>query len=530
MRRGQTALIALGGVVAAAAAGWVAGQQVQSPADAASRARPPEPSPITVPVERKTLVTTVVTRGTARASGRQDVTLAAGARGAGLVTVQPARGQELNDGSVAMEVDGTPVFVLQGTRPMYRDLGPGATGEDVRQLEEALSRLGFNPGRIDGTYDGATEAAVRRWYGAAGYAAPEPAAAEKEALRQAQAAVETARVRVQEAERALASANTPPKAADVLAAEGAVADARDGLAAAERAAARDLRTARTALDAAKETLASTPRTNTGDIRRRTQAVRDAEVALAETEADGMAATRRAAAVITLAESRLSALRQPPDLSKEQSAIADAQAAVERATAELTRLDLTIGTRVRAENVVFVPSLPAVVEEASIVRGAAATGKVMTLSGANLTVDASVTTADARLVKVGQAAELGLPDGKTTAPATIAEIADRPGTNGLDGQHVYVRLTPDAPAAGLKDAPLRVTFRVGSTDGDVLAVPLAALSTRANGESVVDRVAPDGTRALVTVRPGLIADGLVEVTPVGGELSAGDFVVVGEART
>jgi hypothetical protein len=41
---------------------------------------------------------------------------------------------------------------------------------------------------------------------------------------------------------------------------------------------------------------------------------------------------------------------------------------------------------------------------------------------------------------------------------------------------------------------------------------------------------DGTTRFVTVTTGLAAQGLVEITPVDGELSEGDMVVVGsEAR-
>ena len=46
---------------------------------------------------------------------------------------------------------------------------PGTTGEDVRQLEQALERLGLDPGRIDGVYDQQTAAAVAKWYKSKGW-------------------------------------------------------------------------------------------------------------------------------------------------------------------------------------------------------------------------------------------------------------------------------------------------------------------------------------------------------------------------
>jgi hypothetical protein len=60
---------------------------------------------------------------------------------------------------------------------------------------------------------------------------------------------------------------------------------------------------------------------------------------------------------------------------------------------------------------------------------------------------------------------------------------------------------------------------------VLAVPVSALSVTAGGESRVQVLRGSSTR-YVTVRPGLAAHGLAEVTPVHGSLTVGDQVVVG----
>jgi multidrug efflux pump subunit AcrA (membrane-fusion protein) len=78
----------------------------------------------------------------------------------------------------------------------------------------------------------------------------------------------------------------------------------------------------------------------------------------------------------------------------------------------------------------------------------------------------------------------------------------------------------------------VSIPVGATEGDVLSVPLAALTAGPGGESrveVVDGDPRDGDRAetrLVTVETGLAADGAVEIRPTGGDLGEGDLVVVG----
>lgn len=172
MSRDRTAGVVLVAVVAAGVMGWLLGSSIESPAEIAARIGPPDPSPILAPVERRILSTTLITRGTARFGSPQALSLASSRLkdGPGIVTSLPAIGAEVPEGAVLLTVSGRPVFLLGGAQPSYRDLGPGIAGQDVRQLEDALARLGFNPGGIDGLYDGATAAAVAALYQGAGYA------------------------------------------------------------------------------------------------------------------------------------------------------------------------------------------------------------------------------------------------------------------------------------------------------------------------------------------------------------------------
>jgi hypothetical protein len=79
---------------------------------------------------------------------------------------------------------------------------------------------------------------------------------------------------------------------------------------------------------------------------------------------------------------------------------------------------------------------------------------------------------------------------------------------------------------LRDANVRVTIPVKSTNGKVLAVPVAALSAGPDGSSRIE-VLRDGKTELVPVTVGLSADGYAEVRPAGdAKLVAGDQVVVG----
>ena len=149
-------------VFGAVIGGFLAASNIESPADAAARTAAPAPSPILVPVERRVLSSNVITRGTARFGLPQSVSIVPSALKAkpGLITTVPLRNAQFKEGDVLLTASGRPVFVLQGKTLAFRDLVPGLSGNDVRQLEAGLARLGFDPGPVDGFYDAKTSAAV----------------------------------------------------------------------------------------------------------------------------------------------------------------------------------------------------------------------------------------------------------------------------------------------------------------------------------------------------------------------------------
>lgn len=76
---------------------------------------------------------------------------------AGIVTgVDATSGAEVGQGARLYAVDGRPVVVARGDTPAYRALGPGAAGDDVRQLQQLLVDLGLLAGPGGGTVDDAT--------------------------------------------------------------------------------------------------------------------------------------------------------------------------------------------------------------------------------------------------------------------------------------------------------------------------------------------------------------------------------------
>ena len=68
---------------------------------------------------------------------------AAGASGSGTFTWLPQIGQVIRQGQQIYAVSGSPVVLLYGPAPAYRDLSEGMTGADVTELNRDLVKLGY---------------------------------------------------------------------------------------------------------------------------------------------------------------------------------------------------------------------------------------------------------------------------------------------------------------------------------------------------------------------------------------------------
>jgi hypothetical protein len=83
---------------------------------------------------------------------------------AGIVTtVDVSAGDDVVPGQRLYSINLRPVFAAQGTVPMFRSLGKGATGTDVLQLQRLLKQLDFLVGPVSGTFTSATDQSVRAW-------------------------------------------------------------------------------------------------------------------------------------------------------------------------------------------------------------------------------------------------------------------------------------------------------------------------------------------------------------------------------
>ncbi|TDE08217.1 peptidoglycan-binding protein [Jiangella asiatica] len=218
---------------------------------------------------------------------------------------------------------------------------------------------------------------------------------------------------------------------------------------------------------------------------------------------------------------------PVDEDALEDALDDAREQLVDARATRDEAAAAAGTPLPASEVVFVPSLPRRVDEVQVRRGGQVSGAVMSVSGATLVVTANVDDAARELLAAEMPVTIELPSGDEVA-GTITAIAEAEG-EGATGHDVTIapgELTAEQ-VEELRGANVRVTVPVESTDGDVLAVPLAALTAGPGGESRVE-VMRDGATELVEVEVGLTAEGYAEVTAVEGELGEGDLVVVGES--
>lgn len=468
---------------------------IVSPGQAAADAKPPEPGLITVPVELRTLSNDVTLRGDVVYADSVDVTLEAGDRtGPAVVTGRvPEAGATFGPASVALEVAGRPVIVLPGELPVYRTLRLGLAGPDVTQLKEALRSLGIDPGGSE-SFDAATAAAVAELYARVGYPAPQPADGTDDVVRGARDGVRSAEAGVASAQRELANAGAGPTNAIRIQLDNRVRNAELALAAARKP------TVTPSDDPTKPPVTTQP-----DPAVIAERQGELDLAIAERDA-GLAA---------------------PDTAAQASAVEFAQRALADAQEALTAAEEGTLTFLPSSEVLYLSGLPRRVDEVMAKRGTVAQSAVMRVSGAELIVAASAAESDAKLLAVGDTATVAVGDDGSLS-ATVTALAPRKATGKEAGARYDVTLalvdpTPEQVQA-LQGQNVRIAIPIGATAGEVLAVPAAALTAGAGGESRVEVVVPgeDDTK-LVAVTTGLAAEGFVEIS---GDIAEGEQVVVG----
>ncbi len=164
MRRGRVVAGVLA-VAAAASAGGVAvvhdhGVSHAAAANASTGSTGDSKDTSLAKVVKKDLTRTETLNGTVGHGAQTPLKLG----GSGTITHLPAVNDVISFGQPVAEVDGAPELLLKGDRPMWRPLGAGVKGEDVRQLETALVSLGFADAStfdVDDTWTAETTTAVK---------------------------------------------------------------------------------------------------------------------------------------------------------------------------------------------------------------------------------------------------------------------------------------------------------------------------------------------------------------------------------
>jgi putative peptidoglycan binding protein len=448
-------------VVLLAVVSWIAGSKIQSPAEAAARTAPPTPSPILVPVEERVLTSDVITRGTARFGLSQSISLAAS-------PLKSAAGIITTLPERADQLKEGDVLLTASGRPVF--LLQGETPA-YRDLTSGLSG---------------------------------------EDVRQLEAALQRLKFDPGPVD-GIYDEKTSAAVASLYSSAGYTSFAPSAEQFASlRSLENELAIAVNAQATAEDTLALAP--------------------LAVKAAQAEKASRVAAS----SGSAQAAAQLNGDIAVQRAE--DAQKAAEREVARLTRLVEELKTEFEAarnktdspmpiDEVVFLPSFPVRVEEINVKIGDTASGPVVKVTNNQLAIDSSLPLAEAPLVKAGMKVAIDEPDLGLQATGVVSRVAETPGTDGVDGYHIYFEVLVDKTSVKLEGFSLRLTIPVESTGGAVTVVPISALFLAADGTSRL-QVEKNGKLDFVVVKPGLSADGFVEVKPVDGSLSAGQLVLVG----
>jgi hypothetical protein len=266
----------------------------------------------------------------------------------------------------------------------------------------------------------------------------------------------------------------------------------------------------------------------------------------QTAADTAKEVASAQGALALAELTYTESIAPKDTRTLNDAVKTARQALDQANADLLTVQAEVGTKMPAGEMIFLSSLPTTITEVAAEAGKAPADPFATVSSTSTRILGRISSADADLVQLPAPVTVELRDVGISTTGVLTEIKKQTeggdgggggGSGGGDGSgRLVIVVEPDDPKL-LNDYigfPARITISVSSTEGEVLAVPVAAISVGADGESrvEVERNEGDGPDAveIVKVTVGLTAEGYAEITPVeAGALQRGDRVVVGEDR-
>lgn len=259
--------------------------------------------------------------------------------------------------------------------------------------------------------------------------------------------------------------------------------------------------------------------------------------------DGKQQLKEAASAVKVAER---AVEDVEDTTGKERALEDLAEAQEN----LKAAQQANGPMVPAGEVVFLPQLPGRIDTLGARVGGPVGENLLTLSAGKLVITGQLGQGDRGLVRVGQKVEIlseitGIEVGGTVTTVTDERSVSGSGPAGdgtgntqgggadkASATGYSLLVTPDKPLpTKLAHQDVRLTIKAASSQGEVLVVPLSAVSAGADAETTVTVLETGGQRRRVPVRPGISGDGYVQVAPVGeARLGEGDKVVVGMRST
>jgi len=490
-----TILIVTSIVAIAVATGWAI---ARSPSSEHMPAPTAEAAPLFAEAVMQEISVEVVTRGTARFGAERTVEYRQPTQSratAPVVLEIVERGETVSEGDVLFSISGRPTFMMYGDLPLMRVATRGSVGEDIVQLQSALSRLGLYDGTVDGVLGPATEKAVRMLFEQAGYESL--GSTEAETLATEQSAWEVRRLRL-----SLEEGRDANHRIDSVEQELTVRSA--GLDQALRLEEVASQRERQAIEGVH------PDTGLPATTSQLEALRS-EVVVAEANTIGVEL-----AVNDLVE-RLASLDRVETVDLERD--------LKRALAIQSRTRLSAGLSLDPAEFLFVDQLELQVSQVFAERGDVAEGPLLSLSDEHVVVAVPVSSLALQHLDFGSHAIVDYAAREYDARFVgLAPALDDP----TQGELAVFEMSGSADE--LANRSVRVRIPIASSDGPVLAVPAGAITTRADGTTIVRLAGPDGSSTDVRVTTGLSADGLVEIKPLSGTLEPGVRLLLGVRYT
>lgn len=177
-------------------------------------------------------------------------------------------------------------------------------------------------------------------------------------------------------------------------------------------------------------------------------------------------------------------------------------------------------------VVFVSALPAVVAQlnAPLGRAVPAEGGALSLASGDVVVRCRLEATESRLIRDGQQAVIEDAAMDLRAEGSVGGVSR---TSTPEGEREAADVRPSTPlGVDLIGRNVKVSITAETSGAPVLAVPIAAMRSGADGQSRVEVVRGAANHDVMVVTTGVVAGGWVEIREAAGALSEGDEVVVG----